>query len=77
MADERKSILLRIPPALAEQVGRLAQKDLRSVNAQIEVLLREALRARGVRGGDDGEVQPASKDTPSAGAQARPLSGPD
>jgi len=49
MADERKSILLRIPPALAEQVGILAQRDLRSVNAQIEVLLREALRARGIK----------------------------
>ena len=68
MADERKSILLRIPPALAEHVGRLAQKDLRSVNAQIEVLLREALRARGVRGGDDGSVQAAAPPGPVSGS---------
>lgn len=68
MADERKSILLRIPPALAEQVGRLAQKDLRSVNAQIEVLLREALRARGVRSGDDGSGPAAASSGPVPGA---------
>lgn len=48
MADERKSILLRIPPELWEEVTRLAQRELRSTNAQIEFLLREALRARGV-----------------------------
>jgi len=48
MPDERKSILLRIPPELWEQIAGLAQRDLRSTNAQIEFLLREALRARGV-----------------------------
>lgn len=68
MADERKSILLRIPPALAEQVGRLAQKDLRSVNSQIEVLLREALRARGVRSGDDASAPAAGSSGPVPGA---------
>lgn len=73
MADERKSILLRIPPALAEQVGRLAQKDLRSVNAQIEVLLREALRARGIRqreesGADAGGTDRVPADPEDGGA---------
>lgn len=47
MAEERKSILLRIPPALWEEIARLADRDLRSINAQIEFLLREALRQRG------------------------------
>lgn len=54
MADERKSILLRIPPELWEEVNRLAQRELRSTNAQMEFLLREALRARGVGGGGSG-----------------------
>lgn len=48
MAEERKSILLRIPPELWEEINRLAQRELRSTNAQIEFLLRDALRARGV-----------------------------
>lgn len=46
MAEERKSILLRIPPALWEEIHRLAERDLRSTNAQIEFLLREAIRQR-------------------------------
>lgn len=44
MADERKSILLRIPPELWEEINRAAQRDLRSNNAQIEFLLRQALK---------------------------------
>ena len=46
---ERKSFALRLDPALHDAVARLASADLRSVNAEIEYLLREALRARGVR----------------------------
>ncbi|MBS0192573.1 MAG: Arc family DNA-binding protein [Phycisphaerales bacterium] len=48
MAEERKSILLRIPPDLWEQINRLAQSELRSTNAQMEFLLREALKKRGI-----------------------------
>jgi len=51
MAEERKSILLRISPLLWEEIARLAERDLRSINAQIEFLLREAIRQRG--GGRD------------------------
>lgn len=36
-------------PALFNAVSRLASADLRSVNAEIEYLLREALARRGVR----------------------------
>ena len=46
---ERKAFALRLDPALYEAIARLANADLRSVNAEIEFLLREALRARGVR----------------------------
>lgn len=49
MASERKSFALRLDPDLYNAVARLASADLRSVNAEIEYLLREALRARGVR----------------------------
>lgn len=49
MASERKAFALRLDPALYDTVSRLAASDLRSVNAEIEVLLREALRARGVK----------------------------
>lgn len=45
MAD-KKAILLRIPPDLWEHLNRWARDDLRSVNAQIEYLLREALKKR-------------------------------
>jgi hypothetical protein len=45
----KKSYPLRIDPALWEQLQRLAANDLRSVNAQIEFLLREALARRGIR----------------------------
>ena len=45
----KKSYPLRIDPALWEQLQRLAANDLRSVNAEIEFLLREALTRRGIR----------------------------
>jgi hypothetical protein len=45
---ERKAFLLRLDPAVWAQLERLAQTELRSVNAQIEFLLRDALARRGV-----------------------------
>jgi hypothetical protein len=45
----KKAFPLRIDPALWEQLQRLAANDLRSVNAEIEFLLREALARRGIR----------------------------
>lgn len=43
---ERKPFLLRMDPALWAELERWAQDELRSVNGQIEVLLREAVRKR-------------------------------
>jgi hypothetical protein len=37
---------LRLPEELYEEIKRLAEKDLRSINAQIQALLREAIEAR-------------------------------
>jgi hypothetical protein len=47
--DERKAYPLRVDAALWAAVERCAAAELRSVNAQIECLLREALAERGVR----------------------------
>ena len=44
---ERKAFLLRLDPAVWDALTRLAQSELRSVNAQIEFLLRDALARRG------------------------------
>lgn len=47
-SPDKKSFLLRIDPAVWQELERLAAADLRSVNAQIEFLLREALARRGI-----------------------------
>lgn len=39
----KKAFLLRLDPAVWSQLERLARAELRSVNAQIEYLLRDAL----------------------------------
>jgi hypothetical protein len=44
---ERKAFLLRVDPALLEALQRWANDDLRSLNAQIEFVLRRALEAAG------------------------------
>ncbi len=49
MGGERKAYPLRVDPALWMAVERAAAAELRSVNAQVECLLREALRARGIK----------------------------
>ena len=45
---EKKAFLLRIDSALWAEIERLAQAELRSANAQVEFLLRDALARRGV-----------------------------
>ena len=49
MPQPKKAFPLRIEPALWAALERSAATDFRSVNAQIEVLLREALGRRGIR----------------------------
>ena len=44
----KKAFALRLDPAVHAAVERLAAADLRSANAQIEMLLREALAERGI-----------------------------
>ena len=44
--SSRKSFLLRLPQDLHDDLRRWAEADLRSLNAHIEYLLREAVRRR-------------------------------
>jgi hypothetical protein len=50
-APAKKAFPLRLDPVLFAAVERLAAADFRSANAEIEVLLREALAKRGVKVG--------------------------
>ncbi|WP_438730112.1 toxin-antitoxin system HicB family antitoxin [Parasphingorhabdus sp. DH2-15] len=45
----KKSFALRVEPELYDALERMAASEFRSVNAQIEVLLREAMTRRGVK----------------------------
>ncbi len=47
---ERKPFLLRVDPLVLEALQRWAADELRSVNGQVEYLLREALRQAGREG---------------------------
>ena len=53
MAD-RKPFLLRIDPSVLEALQRWANDDLRSLNAQIEFLLRRVLQ-------EEGRLKPAKR----------------
>ena len=58
---DRKPFLLRIDPELWTELERWAQDELRSVNGQIEFLLRQAVQQR--RGGS-AESAKRQRDTP-------------
>ncbi|BDI59976.1 toxin-antitoxin system HicB family antitoxin [Qipengyuania nanhaisediminis] len=47
-APPKKAFALRLDPKVHAAIERLAAGELRSANAQIEMLLREALAARGI-----------------------------
>ena len=71
---ERKAFLLRVEPALLEAVQRWANDDLRSLNGQIEFVLREALRRAGRQkgarsAGTQGAVPADSEETPAGGSE--------
>ena len=61
----RKAFLLRIDPAVLAAVQRWAEEDLRSLNGQIEFVLRQALAKRGVKLPDEagGEESAADRGT--------------
>jgi hypothetical protein len=55
---ERKNFLLRIDPALWAELEAWAQAELRSVNGQIEYLLRQAVKKRKGLSGQKGSEAP-------------------
>ena len=65
---ERKQVLLRLDPAVHAAIAKWAADDLRSVNAQIEVLLRRALddAGRGVKGSKNRTAEPPNVVGPAA-----------
>ena len=77
--SERKSILLRLDPAVHDALAKWANDELRSTNAQIEFLLRRALadagrlprhagpmRPRGRPAAEPAEAEPAEADSAEA-----------
>jgi len=58
---EKKAFLLRLDPALWTALERLAQSELRSVNGQIEFVLRDALSRRGMGPGREPDRAPPAK----------------
>lgn len=67
MADERKAFLLRADPLLWRDVEKWAADELRSVNGQIEFVLRDAVRRRNKARGESA-AGPAPPDGPGAPA---------
>jgi hypothetical protein len=57
--EDRKSFLLRIDPKVLDAVRKWADDDLRSLNGQIEFLLRRALQERGRLRAEDSDEGPA------------------
>ncbi|MDO9335537.1 MAG: Arc family DNA-binding protein [Caulobacter sp.] len=54
----KRAFLLRVKPEVLDAVERLAADELRSVNAQLEVLIREGLAKRGrLKGPAKGEPE--------------------
>jgi hypothetical protein len=62
--SERKQVLLRLDPAVHDALARWANDELRSVNAQVEMLLRRALT-------DAGRMPAHAKPVPKRGRPPR------
>jgi len=60
--SERKPFLLRLPPELWEELNRWARDELRSLNAQIEFLLRESVRRHRRKAIDEAAPSSAGED---------------
>jgi hypothetical protein len=61
VVTERKSVLLRLDPAVHDALARWASDELRSTNAQIEFLLRRALADAGRLPGRAGPMRPRGR----------------
>jgi hypothetical protein len=68
---ERKPFLLRLAPEVYDVLQKWAADDLRSLNGQIEFLLRRALREAGRPPRSPGGADPAPRPGPQPGAPPR------
>jgi hypothetical protein len=69
MADDRKAFLLRVDPLLWKEMEHWAADELRSVNGQIEFLLRDAVRRRR-KGGEGPGPGPLPGEVPGGPPEA-------
>jgi len=68
---ERKPFLLRLAPEVYDVLQKWAADDLRSLNGQIEFLLRRALGEAGRAPRGTGGAEPAARSGPQPGASPR------
>ena len=68
----RKQFLLRVDPKLWAEVEKWAADELRSANAQVEYILREAVRRRTGHEADAEAVADAGAAAPGRGGEAPP-----
>lgn len=61
--EPQKRFLLRINPTLYREIEAWAQQEMRSVNGQIEYLLKESVKKRGRKLDDVPDSKPAEEDT--------------
>jgi hypothetical protein len=69
---ERKSVLLRLDPAIHDALARWASDELRSTNAQIEFLLRRALADAGRLPSHAGRMRPRGRPPTASPAETSP-----
>ncbi|KAB2375407.1 hypothetical protein [Actinomadura montaniterrae] len=75
MATERKKILLRLDPAVHDALARWAGDELRSTNAQIEFLLRQALADAGRMPGSAGRMRRPGRPRKAPDGRSAPEDG--
>jgi len=73
--SERKSVLLRLDPAVYDALARWAADELRSTNAQIEFMLRRALSQAGRSPGHAGPMPRRGRPAKSAGGSEAEVTG--
>jgi hypothetical protein len=74
---ERKSVLLRLDPAVHDALARWANDELRSTNAQIEFLLRRALADAGRLPGRARPMRPRGRPPGGPARSSAPAHGDD
>ena len=70
--SDRKSVLLRLDPAVHDALARWASDELRSTNAQIEFLLRRALADAGRLPSHTARMRPSGRPPASHPAETSP-----